>query len=144
MEPAASSTVVTRFDPSETDRRIVAVLDARRRVEEAMVAHDLEAVRSLLAPDLIVNAPINRVVDHASVMARLEHHQIDYDSVELRLEFAGVRGDLVVLMGEEIVRPTADAPNAGKTVRRRFTDIWREIDGAWRLGVRQGTAVAIE
>ena len=134
----------TKFEPSANDPRIVAALDARRRLEEAFVRQDANALISLAAADVLVNAPINRVVTRDNILARFKAGEIHYESAETRLEFAGVRGDVVVLMGEEIVKPIENTPNTGKTVRRRFTDIWREDGGAWKLAIRQGTAYSVE
>jgi ketosteroid isomerase-like protein len=48
-------------------------------------------------------------------------------------------------MGAEVVKPRDGAPNAGKTVRRRFTDVWRrDADGKWRLTIRHATITSIE
>ncbi|HXZ67071.1 MAG TPA: nuclear transport factor 2 family protein [Alphaproteobacteria bacterium] len=134
----------TIFEPSADDSRIRAVLDARVRLEEAFEKQDAGRVTTLLASDVLVNAPINRVVAYDNILARFKTGQIHYESAETRLEFAGVRADFVVLMGEEIVRPIENTPNVGKTVRRRFTDIWREDGGVWKLLARQGTAYSIE
>ena len=38
----------------------------------------------------------------------------------------------VIVMGEETVHPNGNAPMAGETVKRRYTNIWREIDGKWQ------------
>ena len=32
--------------------------------------------------------------------------------------------------------PKGKAPNAGKTVRRRFTDVWGREGGTWKLKLR--------
>jgi ketosteroid isomerase-like protein len=49
------------------------------------------------------------------------------------------------MMGEEVVKPKETAPHAGKTVRRRSTDVWRkESDGQWRLTIRQATITSVE
>ena len=136
---------MTRFDPSASDPRIIAVLDARSRLAVAMLAADLTAIEALMAPDLVVNAPINKVVDRTNIVDRLKAGQLSYQSDFVdNIEFVGVRGDFVVIMSEEIVRPIANTPNAGKIVRRRSTDIWREVDGAWRLAVRQATVTSAE
>ena len=134
----------TEFDPSASDPRIVAVLDARSRLNAAGEKHDADAFEALFATDLIVNSPINAVVHRDNVMARFRNSEISYNSADEKIEFIGVRGDLVVVMGEEIVTPIADTPNAGKIVRRRFTDIWKKIDGAWKLAIRQATATSAE
>jgi hypothetical protein len=85
------------------------------------------------------------VVDRSNVLARIRGGQIRYEpNVERKIEFAGVRGDTVVIMGEEIVRPIANTPNAGKIVHRRFTDIWKDTNSVWRLAVRQATVISAE
>jgi hypothetical protein len=96
----------------------------------------------LLAANAVINAPINRVVVRDNVMARVRAGQIAYEPNAVRnIEFAGVRGDHVIIMGEELVHPTGDTPHAGSVVRRRFTDIWGEEQGRWRLQARQSTVV---
>jgi len=35
--------------------------------------------------------------------------------------------------------PVAGAMHAGKTVRRRFTDLYRKVRGKWLLSLRQAT-----
>jgi hypothetical protein len=135
----------TVFDPSANDPRIVAALDARKRLVVAMLGGDLKAVEMICASDLVVHSPINKIVDRDEVLARLRSGRIAYEShVEEKFEFVGVRGNSVVIMGEEIVQPIGNAPNAGKTVRRRITDIWKGVDGAWKLCIRQATVTTIE
>jgi hypothetical protein len=69
-----------------------------------MRAVDYRGVESLTASDILVSAPINMVVD-------LKANQISYESAaEQVIDFVGVRGDMVVIMGEEILRPNKDAP----------------------------------
>jgi hypothetical protein len=101
-------------------------------------------VEALTAPDVVVHAPINMVVTRENVLGRLRNGQISYDNVERTIAFAGVRGDTVVLMGEEVVTPNRDAPNAGKVVHRRFTDIWAKAGDAWVLAVRHATNTSVE
>jgi len=93
-----------------------------------------------MAPDLVVNAPINKVANRDNVIGRIKANQISYEPDVVRnIEYAGVRDDVVVIMGEEIVHPNKDAPYAGKIEHRRFTDIWKQIDGVWKLWIRQAT-----
>jgi ketosteroid isomerase-like protein len=123
----------------------VAVLETQARFEAAAMRGDWTAVeQTFFAPDLLVHAPVNRVVNRDNVMARMRNGQIAYESGGHRIEFIGVRGDTVVVMGEEIVRPVGNAPNPGKLVRRRFTDIWKQYDGLWKLAIRQATVTSVE
>jgi hypothetical protein len=49
-------------------------------------------------------------------------------------------------MGLETVTPITDAPSAGlmagRVVTRRFTNIWKNEGGTWRLFVRHANVVA--
>ena len=134
----------TTYQPSKDDPRIVAALDAQIRLGVAMAGRDISGTEALMAPDLVVNSPINRVADRSNVLARLRAGEISYEKSERRIEFAGVRGDSVVIMGEETVQPNANAPHAGKIAHRRFTDVWKRIDGSWRLAIRQATYTQVE
>jgi ketosteroid isomerase-like protein len=140
------TSVATVFEPSDNDPRIVAALAARERLNAAFQKHDADAVEPLCAPDLVVNAPINKVADKANAMARFRAQEIAYapGKTVVSIEFAGVRGDSVVFMGEEMTYPIANAPYAGKKERRRFTDIWNNVGGTWMLAVRQATIISIE
>jgi len=46
-------------------------------------------------------------------------------------------------MGGETVRPIKDAPLSGKTVDRRYTNVWRRENGAWPLVARQATVTGV-
>jgi ketosteroid isomerase-like protein len=141
----ATASTQTVYEPSADDARILAVIEARKRRDEAMRAGDIEAVKKFMATDLVVNAPINRVVDGANVLARLSRGEIAYDEEGVStVEFMGVRDDLVVVMGGGVLNPVGNAPNAGKTIRRRWTDIWKNIDGEWKMIVRQATVFSVE
>ena len=47
---------------------------------------------------------------------------------------SSTRGDLVVIMGA----------NAGSSVHRRFTDMWRPHQDAWQLAIRQVTITSLD
>jgi hypothetical protein len=142
---AASPTLAeTRFEPGPGDPRITAAIASRNRLNAALATGDLATAETLFAADFVVNSPINRVVDRANVLGRVRSSEIRQEETVLKIEFAGVRGEYVVLMGEETVRPGGAMPNAGKIVRRRFTDVWRETDGAWKLAIRQSTIVSVD
>ncbi|CAN5570207.1 hypothetical protein BH23BAC1_BH23BAC1_45720 [soil metagenome] len=51
---------------------------------------------------------------------------------------------MVVVIGREIVVPTADAnrTDAGATVNRRFTEVWMKRRKEWKKVVRHANNVA--
>jgi hypothetical protein len=140
-----TSTANIWFDPSADDPRIVAALAAQTRMLNVAADEVAAMMDEVLAANAVINAPINRVVGRDSVVERARAGQIAYEPNAVRnIEFAGVRGDHVIIMGEEVVHPTDAAPHAGKLVRRRFTDIWGEEQGRWRLQARQATVVSAD
>jgi ketosteroid isomerase-like protein len=146
---AAGTTACSRGEtashPSTTDQHIKAVIDARERAADAASRGDWKAVEDSFAPDVVVNSPTNRVVRRADIVARFKNGQIAAEpGGERRVEFIDVQGDSVVVMGEESGRPGPKAPNAGKLIRRRFTEVWKQYSGVWKLAIRQATVTVVE
>lgn len=125
------------------DPRIAAVLAEVDRLDAALIADDRAAFAAAMADDLVVNNPQNRISVHGATLGRSAAGQISYTRYDRTIEHAGLRGDMVLLMGDERVVPKA-GPTAGTEVRRRFTDLWRRDGDRWRLTARQATIVAAE
>lgn len=124
---------------------VAQALAARGKLDDAFAAQDVDAVAALFAEDLLVNSPANQVARRETVLGFFKAGRMNYESAEETFEAIEARGDQVVMMGAEVIRPRDTAANAGKTVRRRFTDVWRrEPDGRWLLTVRQATIIAVE
>jgi ketosteroid isomerase-like protein len=118
---------------------------ARRRLDDAFAAQDVDAVAALCAEDLIVNTPANLVARREQVLGFFVAGRMSYESADESIEAIEAHDDHVVLMGGEVVKPRDTAANAGRTVTRRFTDVWRrDPDGQWRLTIRQATITAVE
>jgi len=54
----------------------------------------------------------------------------------------------VFIMGLETVEPRVDTPSAGlsagRKVQRRFTNVWREEGGTWRLYARHANVIGAD
>ncbi len=122
--------------------RIAAVLEAVNTMDAALVKDDHAAFAALLAKDLVVNNPQNGISISGATGRRNTAGLISYSSYVRSIEYAGMRGEMVLLMGDERVVPKGDSPMAGKEVRRRFTELWKMEDGRWMLTARQSTIVA--
>jgi ketosteroid isomerase-like protein len=106
---------------------------------------DSAALARLWAPDLIVNAPNNQVVRLAEVVERMKQQTaLQYSSFERHREGTIVRRNCAVTMGYEIVVPKGNVANSGKTVNRRYTNIYCFEDGGWRVIARQATNVSVQ
>ena len=124
---------------------IAAVLAAMARLETATMTGDKDGFLALMADDVLVNSPFNNVADKALVTQRMRGGVIDYVSFDRIIDSISLRkSGEVAAMGEEVIRPRGAAQHAGKTVHRRFTDIWRNDGGTWKLVLRQATIFKVE
>ena len=137
---------MTAAPAGRTRAQVAGALTARDLMTQAFQSRDLNALAHLLAADLVVNAPINRVVDRDNLFERIRRQEVHYADgpSTTNIEFAEARDDLVVIMGEEIVHPVEHTPHTGSTVHRRFTDIWRPHATTWQLAIRQATITNID
>jgi uncharacterized protein DUF4440 len=120
-------------------------LDDQERV--AALRRDIPALERLWSDQFVVNAPDNRVVvgRDAVLDTYVRAGVINFSSFERQVEFIRSDGPFVIIMGLETVVPISDAPYAGlvagQAIRRRFTNIWRNEDGTWRLSVRHANVL---
>jgi Domain of unknown function (DUF4440) len=122
--------------------KIASVLEAVNAIDAALIKDDHTGFAALLAKDLVVNNPQNGISLRGGTGRRNASGQISYSSYVRSVEYAGMLGEMVLLMGDERVVPKGDSPMAGKEVRRRFTDVWKMEGGQWVLTARQATIVA--
>jgi hypothetical protein len=122
--------------------KIASVLEAVNVIDEALIKDDHAAFAALLAKDLVVNNPQNSISIRGATGQRNTSGLISYSSYVRSVEYAGMLGEMVLLMGDERVVPKGDSLMAGKEVRRRFTDVWKMEGGHWVLAARQATIVA--
>ncbi len=120
-----------------------------KEIRELDLAHaaaifhgDAKALDALMDDDVTVNHPTNRIVkEKKELLDLIDQGVIRYTSFERHPEKFLFFKDMVVVMGGEVVVPAAGAPNAGKTLQRRYTNIWMLRDGKWRLTVRHANNV---
>ena len=111
------------------DTRIEGALAAVNAIDQAAVGGDAAAFAALLAEDLAVNNPQNGVSVRDATAQRSAAGKIRYSRYDRVIEYAGLRGDLVLLMGEETVVPEEAAGGIPTEQHRRFTDLWKPVDG---------------
>ena len=109
---------------------------------DAILNGNAAALDTLMDDDITVNHPTNRIVKEKKELLDLIHKGIiRYTSFKRTPELFLFFKDMVVVMGHELVVPAEGAPNAGKNLLRRYTDIWMWRDGRWRLTVRHANNV---
>lgn len=124
----------------------VRALDDQERI--AALKRDVPGLRRLWSDELVVNAPNNQVVvgRQAVLDTFVGAGIINFSRFDRQIEFVRIEGPLVVFMGLETLVPLSDAPAAGlaagRTTRRRFTNIWRKEGDRWRLFLRHANVIA--
>jgi hypothetical protein len=125
-----------------SEPRIAAVLSAVDKLDRSVIEDNHADFAALMADDLVVNNPQNGISGRGVTVQLDASGRISYSAYDRSIEFAGVQGETVVLMGEEIVVPKGSNPMAGQQIHRRFTDLWKNVGGHWLLAVRQSTIIA--
>ena len=132
-------------EPWADDPAVQQVLEQRRKGIAAMTSVGASAESERYSSTFVANTPGNAVVKGEQMLEQFARGTVSYASVEQKIEYAGSHGpDMVVLMGEEVVVPQAGAPNAGKRIHRRFTDVFRKENGEWRHDLRHANVISIE
>jgi Domain of unknown function (DUF4440) len=145
--PLSNSVVeaVSMTNGSSSDEDHVRSLDDDERV--AALERDVAALERLWSEDFAVNAPNNRVVvGRGNVLdAFVGSGVINFSRFDRQIEFVRADREYIIIMGLETVEPMNDAPAAGlvagETVERRFTNIWKNEDGTWRLFARHANLI---
>jgi ketosteroid isomerase-like protein len=109
---------------------------------DAILRRDTEALKKLIAEDAVTNHPTNKVVkEREGIFEMIRTGVINYASFVREPETFLFYKNMVIVMGRETLVPTGSAPNAGKTINRRYTNVWMKQKGKWLLAVRHANIV---
>ena len=126
--------------PDSTTEATIRALDDQERL--AALNQDYAALERLWSEHFIVNAPSNQVMPNRSaVLDWFRKGMTARSSYERSIEQVRVDGDIAVVMGAETLTPIGNAPLAGQTVHRRFTNVWKKEGDTWRLWARHANII---
>ena len=109
---------------------------------QAIITGNTLALDSLMDDDVTVNHPTNRIVkEKKELLALIKQGTIRYTVFERSPERFLFFKDMVIVMGNETVVPAKTAPNAGKRINRRYTNIWMLRNNKWKLCARHANNV---
>ena len=111
---------------------------------QAVLDQDSTILQRIMANDLIINAATNNVIGMQAAMKALRQGYIHYSSYQQEIDTISVFKNIGIVMGLEIMKPVGITVNAGKTVKRRFTDVWMYKNQKWAMIARQATNISIE
>lgn len=113
-------------------------------LKEAFLKKDTATLFKLYAPDFVVNAPNNKTVTLRELKLMLRNGEVDRDMFEKVIEKVNFINNIAIVMGNETLHPTGKMPDAGKIVKRRYTNIWMKTKKTWQLVARQSTIISVE
>jgi len=109
---------------------------------EAILRKDFGALDRLCAKDFTVNNPRGEIVKgNEAVKDLIRSGVINYASFVREIEAVLIYEKTVITMGRETIVPNENAPQAGQTVRRRYTNIWMKRNGKWLLTARHANVI---
>ncbi|QQS45135.1 MAG: nuclear transport factor 2 family protein [Acidobacteriota bacterium] len=127
---------------NESRRAIAEVIELNERMAGSLSHGDLSVLERVMAPEARVNGPNDKVATGQQVIERFRKGELAHGEYERKIEEAYVSGDVVVLMGEEVVKMRgSNQANVSEEMRRRFTSVWRKNHGQWQQIARQATNV---
>ena len=131
------SWVSVTFADAQTLR---AIRDLEQVQERAAIARDRAVLEKLFAPDFHMVNPAGAVADREGLFAVLLAGPPAYSSAVYETQMFRDFGDTVVTIGLETV-VMASGAQAGQTVKRRITQVWRRDQSQWHLKLRHATFV---
>ena len=129
----------------QAQENIETTIRALEKMEgDAFAKKDTLTLMKLFSPSLVVNAPINKVMSYGDVMGMIRAGKIDVGKVEKTIEKITVIENIAIVMGQDLVTAQGQMDHTGKTVTRRYTDVWMKTGDSWKLAARQATIVNIQ
>ena len=108
---------------------------------KAIMESDTITLAKIWPEDFHVNNPSNMIVNRSQVFQRIKSTFIKYSTYIQEPEYYGVFGDVVVVMGKETVVPIGDNPDKDKTITRRYTNVYKNINGEWKEIARHANII---
>ncbi len=138
--------VLTSFASGQSAKRNDALEQEIRKLDmaeaDAVLRADLPALEKMWVEEYTVNTPNSQVANGRAAVLKIFRAGIaNYSSFVREIESVVFYKDAAVVMGLETVKPIGNAPLAGQTVRRRYTNIWMKKKGKWHLAARHANVI---
>ncbi len=125
----------------ESDETVIRRLENEER--EAILKGDTMKLSQLMSFKIVVQNPENAIVGFKQIIDRVKTGKINYASFERLIEKVTLFNNTSIVMGQEVLIPQGSTQNTGKTITRRFTNVWMKEKNTWKLTARQATIVSI-
>lgn len=131
---------ISAQDPREAEIRSLENLER----ESVMKGDSAALFDKIWSPKMVVNTPANVVGTVEGTKQIFRAGGLNYLLFERNIEKITFNDDVAIVMGGEVIKPQGTQPNAGKTVSRRFTHVWKFSNNSWSIIARQATIIKVE
>ena len=129
--------------PSIGDEASLRATDERQRA--LIAARDADGMAALADPDLHINAPTNKVLKGAQLIAMMKSGAVAAEDFVRTPEVVTISGDIGIVMGHERFTSTPGSESGSmfgtRALDRRYTNIYRWKDGRWRFLARHANVI---
>ena len=137
---ACTSNSVGAQDPREVEIRQLENFE-----REAVLKGDSTVLyNKIWSPQMVINTPANVVGTVEGTKAHLRSGNLNYLSFERNIEKITFNDNIAIVIVGETINPQGQQVNAGKTVSRRFTNVWLYKNNSWSIIARQATIIKVE
>ena len=113
-----------------------------KKEAEAVLVKDTVLLKSIWSKDMTVNSPLNQIVKPGkTTVDRPVITNLGYSTFQRNTEYVMIKGCVVITMGNELVVVKGVEGSSGRTIKRRYTNIWINEDNAWRIIARHANEI---
>jgi len=141
LVPLGSWLIAQSNEKLDREKIIKEIMILENAEVKAILESDTLTLNKIWAEDVRVNNPSNTVVNKLQVFERIKNTFIKYPLYTREQEYFGVYDNVVVVMGNETVVPSGNNPDKGKTLRRRYTSVYKKFDENWKLIARHANII---
>ncbi|RYZ60792.1 MAG: nuclear transport factor 2 family protein [Chitinophagaceae bacterium] len=128
----------------QQDSLEITIRQLEQQVVAGILAADTNLLKSLWAPEFIVNTPRNTIAPNREAVLEIQKAGlINYSLFERTIEAIQVLDNMAITMGSEVFVSRNDIPGAkaGQPVKRRFTNVWIKQNGRWVQRARHASVI---
>jgi len=113
-----------------------------QKADKAVVEKDTTTLKKIWSPDFTVNSPFNTIEPGGkSTVDRPVITRLSYLKFERNIEKVLIKGDVVITMGNELVVEKGQNGGTGRTIKRRYTNIWMKQNNEWQVIARHANMI---
>jgi len=136
--PALCACIAPAYKADTADAES-AVLTVQARRFQAMTAADVAALNRILSDDLVYTHTTGLVDSKTSLAASIGSGKVNYVSLDPSDAMVRVYGETAVVTGQAAMRVIAGSQEHQLSIR--FTEVYVQIDGDWKLVSWQSTRI---